>query len=197
MKDNELKELLNAVYEMEGMIHLSLNRKQDPGLLRELIVKKSESIARLASSLSPEEVGDTAATAGNPAADNSGICQADDDKAGDAAPITDAETAPIAEPDTEPITVPIARPVTEPVQPKTRPAARPELRRCFPINEIYLFRRELFDGSDVDFNASLRIVEELPTYAAAEDYFISDLQWDRSDPTVADFLNIIRRSFKK
>ena len=78
-----------------------------------------------------------------------------------------------------------------------RQRKKPLLLRLFPINEVFLFRRELFGGSDVDFNASLAVVEDLDSYAAAEDYFAADLQWNLNDATVAQFLAIIKKYFKQ
>lgn len=70
-----------------------------------------------------------------------------------------------------------------------------KLKALFPLNDFFRFRRELFDGSDVDFNASLCIVEELGSFDRAKDYFFNDLQWNPEDDRVDEFLVIIRKYF--
>lgn len=229
MQEKDLKEILNATYELEGLLQLSLTGKQDLSRLHDLIVDKGHLISSLCDRLPAAATEpDEAAAAGYYVAEE----VADDIPAVE--PVEDepavVEEQPVEPLPAEPEPVPdfshiegvsfadtpgIPNSADEPEEPEGQavaqeaapahqplrlvgnPGGRPKLRRLFPINEVFLFRRELFGGSDVDFNASLAIVEDLGSYAAAEDYFVSDLQWNLNDPTVAQFLAIIKKYFKQ
>ena len=71
----------------------------------------------------------------------------------------------------------------------------PRGRLVFSINDRYRFRRELFNGSDVDFNTTLSLVASMDDYEEAEDYFLDELQWDDKSPDVIDFLEILKNYF--
>lgn len=66
----------------------------------------------------------------------------------------------------------------------------------FSINEKFRFRKELFDNSDVDFNNTLALVASMDSYDEAEDYFVNEEGFDPENPVVAEFLTIIRRYFQ-
>lgn len=72
----------------------------------------------------------------------------------------------------------------------------PRGRLVFSINDRYRFKRELFHGSDNDFNTTLSRVASMEGYDEAEDYFLNDLQWDEKSPDVIDFLEILKNYFK-
>ena len=72
----------------------------------------------------------------------------------------------------------------------------PRGRLVFSINDRYRFRRELFNGSDVDFNTTLSLVASMDDYEEAQDYFLDELQWDEKSPDVIDFLEILKNYFK-
>lgn len=72
----------------------------------------------------------------------------------------------------------------------------PRGRLVFSINDRYRFKRELFHGSDVDFNTTLSLVASMDGYDEAEDYFLNDLQWDEKSPDVIDFLEMLKNYFK-
>lgn len=214
MKEN-LTDILNAVYELEGLVQLALNGRQDASTLRQLMIDKTALIGGMCEVL----------PAGETAANTPASTFYDETAAPTPAPA--AAPAPAVKPAPAP-----AKAVITPVMPKSAPAVtpapaprkplycpppaetqavapvrsqprrpaaaeKPKLRRLFPINEVFLFRRELFGGSDDDFNASLTIVEELPSIESAEAYFYSDLQWDRDNPVVADFMRIIRKYYRQ
>ncbi len=226
MQEKDLKEILNATYELEGLLQLSLSGKQDLSRLHDLIVDKGHLISSLCDRL-------PAAAAEPVEADTAGYYVAEDTN-GDTPVVEPVENEPViaeeqtveplpAEPEPvpdfshidgvsfadtpytpdssdepeEPAAYQEAAPAPQPLRLVGNPGGRPKLRRLFPINEVFLFRRELFGGSDVDFNASLAIVEDLGTYDAAEDYFATDLQWNLNDPTVGQFLAIIKKYFKQ
>ncbi len=117
-----------------------------------------------------------------------------------------AETpAAPAEPATpaEPQVVEVAEPAPEPVAEAsvvldtvaaTKP--RPDLRRSLTLNDLFRFRREIFAGSESDFNDTLDLLNSMSSADEATDYLIGDLALDAENPDVKDFIEIIQRHFK-
>lgn len=223
MQEKDLKEILNATYELEGLLQLSLTGKQDLSRLHDLIVDKGHLISSLcdrlpAAATEPDEAAAAGYYVAEEVADDIPAVEPVEDEPAvveeqpveplpaEPEPVPDfshiegvsfADTPGGAEAEENPTVQDGAATAHQPLRLVGNPGGRPKLRRLFPINEVFLFRRELFGGSDVDFNASLAIVEDLGSYAAAEDYFVSDLQWNLNDPTVAQFLAIIKKYFKQ
>lgn len=73
----------------------------------------------------------------------------------------------------------------------------PRGKLVFSINDKYRFKRELFANSALDFNTTLAVVASMENFEEAEDYFLNELQFDPSKGVVNDFLEIIRRYFSK
>lgn len=137
-------------------------------------------------------------------------------------PIATPEPVKIPEPEKEPEAVVIPEPVVEehktaPVQPKAVDApATPategpsvlrldeklaraysrDLKKAFSLNDRFRFRRELFGNSDTMMTDTLNLVEAMPSYSEALDYFYTDLEWDRTMPEVIEFLKIIEQHFQ-
>ena len=74
------------------------------------------------------------------------------------------------------------------------PARRPNL--VFTLNDRFRFRRELFSNSDSEMADAINTIGSMHSYDEAEEYFYTDLNWDPENPDVADFMEIIRNSFK-
>lgn len=72
-------------------------------------------------------------------------------------------------------------------------ASRP--RPAFCLNDRYRFRRAIFGGSDAEMNTTLDFVASMPSYKDAEEFFLTDMDLDKEDEDVADFLAIIRNYF--
>ncbi len=70
-----------------------------------------------------------------------------------------------------------------------------DLRKAFSLNDRFRFRRELFGNSDAEMNDTLNLVEAMLNREEACDYFYHDLQWDRDNPEVIDFMAIIDKHF--
>ena len=121
---------------------------------------------------------------------------------GDTAPKTESTYRVDAAPKTEPAYRDDAAPKPEKVSRvenetyKFDEFTEPRGRLVFSINDRYRFRRELFNGSDVDFNTTLSLVASMDDYEEAEDYFLDELQWDEKSPDVIDFLEILKNYFK-
>ncbi|MCM1518404.1 MAG: hypothetical protein NC117_07170 [Pseudoflavonifractor sp.] len=69
------------------------------------------------------------------------------------------------------------------------------LRRSFTINDKFRFRRELFGNSETEFADTLNLVSAMGSLSEAEDYFYGDLEWDADNEEVKDFMDVISRYF--
>lgn len=133
----------------------------------------------------------------------------------DAAPIetpsvaSDAPVAPVAP--AEPIEAAIAESVATEVEeqaegpaaveaevPASAPAPQSQQKRHlqFTLNDKFLFRRELFCGDSRQFDEAVKLIEEMPTYADAESYLADACGWDLEQPVVAQFIAVVKDSFK-
>lgn len=84
-------------------------------------------------------------------------------------------------------------PTAASAKPKSGGAGR---KPAFCLNDRFRFRRELFSNSDSEFSEALGRVACMDSYDEAEDYFIGSLGWDPENPEVVDFLEIIRIYFE-
>lgn len=76
--------------------------------------------------------------------------------------------------------------------PAVRPkAAMPSLRSVLTLNDKFYFIREVFDGDESDFNATLGLLDDMDSYAEAEDYITVDMALDRNCPGVRVFLEFL------
>lgn len=70
-----------------------------------------------------------------------------------------------------------------------------DIRKMFTLNDKFLFKRELFGNNSDEFNATLELFASMHSFGEAEEYAYDDLQWDRSDARVRDFMNVIQTYF--
>lgn len=70
-----------------------------------------------------------------------------------------------------------------------------DLRHAFTINDRYRFKRELFANSDIEMNDTLNLISAMTTFSEAKEYFYEDLEWDRNNEDVIDFIAIIENHF--
>ena len=169
MDKTKLNELLDSIYELEGLVHLALTRDDNPDRLPSLIKMKGVELSELASQLD---------SGGND------ITQQQEESVLPDTPIEEDMQSAVE-------SVFGDLPMDEGGE------REPRGRLVFSINDRYRFKRELFDNSDVDFNNTLAIVASMEDYDEAEDYFLGELQWDAGRTEVADFLEIIKRYFKE
>ena len=232
MRKEKLNELLDSIYELEGLVHLAISRDDEPAMLPELIRRKSremmEAAERVTSSeaptihIEPENYPEPAAPEANvdepeepPYNDDSNYGEephyieqeeivpfAPERAAAPSAPVVSVD--PIAPAAPAAPATPIVR---EPAAQKPHKApeketykfddfVEPRGRLVFSINDRYRFKRELFKGSDVDFNTTLALVASMDGYEEAEDYFFNELHWDEKSPEVLDFLEILKNYYK-
>jgi len=72
-----------------------------------------------------------------------------------------------------------------------------DIRKAFSINDRFRFQRELFAGSANAMNTAIEHIEMMNSYGNAELYFFSQLNWDRENEVVQDFMNIVRNHFQR
>lgn len=144
---NTLNTLLDSIYELEGLVHLAMQRDETPPSLPQLIARKARQVADLAQAL-PDP--------------------------GSGTPLPQFED-------------------TESTVHEDNPHARGRL--VFSINDRYRFKRELFDGSDADFNTTLALIASMDSFIEAEEYFTGELMWDPARPEVKDFFKTIAQYF--
>ncbi len=103
---------------------------------------------------------------------------------------------PIEEPIvvSEPVEEPIV--VSEPVEVAVEPAYH-DLRKLLTLNDKFMFRRELFDNNDEEFNATIDLLSAMHSLDEVEEYLYYDLAWDRETPTVVLFQEFVARAFNE
>jgi len=69
----------------------------------------------------------------------------------------------------------------------------PDLRRLFSINDKFLFRRELFTGSQADFDDTLHRISGFSSLSQLQE-LIAEKGWNEELPETARFLDIIRKA---
>ena len=222
MDKERLNELLDSIYELEGLVHLALTRDDNPERLPELIARKGEELARHAASVAEataqssndcrQEAAPAQVIMPEEPIDEQPLYVVDKEETEDAvaespSPIEEdmqsvvetvfdalPEALPGALPDDEPDVSPDDEP--EPSELKSL-SREPRGKLVFSINDRYRFKRELFNNSDTDFNNTLALVASMENYDEAEDYFLGELAWDPKRGDVIDFLEILKRYFKE
>lgn len=180
---NNLRELLDKIYELEGLVHLSLKREEAiPDFLR-LIVKKGHEVGNLCTALEDDEnktlVPESEIT--NESQSSSLFTleeySIDENTADEKSELQDTE-------------------INDSIIEEFAPKSFQKGKLVFSINDRFRFRKELFANSDVDFNNTLALVASMEDYEEAEDYFLNEEGFDRNSPAVAAFLSIIKNYFK-
>lgn len=69
------------------------------------------------------------------------------------------------------------------------------MRSAFSLNDSIRFRRELFGGSQAEYNDALDMVQSMHSFGEAEEYFYDDLAWDPTSDDVKDFMEVVRKHF--
>lgn len=196
--DIQIKPLLSTCLEIEGLLCLLAQR--NGSLPVDVVALIKEKVAKLSADLELVPVAEQGSLDSLFA---SGACECNpvesESAVAEAAEIEEAGDADVEQPESKP-----AAPALKiesfsdatVIEPKERPAVTerstvPELT----INDKFRFRRELFDGSDVDLKEALRIASEMTTADEVEDYFYNDLCLDPSNPTVTDFIALLTRRF--
>lgn len=67
----------------------------------------------------------------------------------------------------------------------------PSLCSVLTLNDKFFFIREVFDGDEGDFSATLEVIDGMDSYAEAEDYITCDMMLDRNNSGVRAFLDFL------
>lgn len=78
---------------------------------------------------------------------------------------------------------------------KTPPAVV-DLKRGISLNDRFLFQRELFGNDRHRMNSTIEKLNNFESYNEAEDYIRENVTADLDNPTVTDFLSIVKKGFK-
>ncbi|MCF0181789.1 MAG: hypothetical protein HUK11_06000 [Muribaculaceae bacterium] len=70
-----------------------------------------------------------------------------------------------------------------------------EIRDMFILNDLFRFRRELFQGSADVMNDTLDLVQKMESAEEADAYFLGQLEWNEDSEEVKDFMEIVHRYF--
>ncbi len=115
----------------------------------------------------------------------------------------EADDVPVPEPEDLPIPpTPTEVPVSQdPVSPlrvdeKLQRHLSKDIRKALSINDRFRFQRELFAGSADALNTAIEHIEAMRSYGNAELYFYSQLNWDRENEVVKDFMSLVRNHFQ-
>ena len=228
MDKEKLNQLLDSIYELEGLVHLAIVRDEMPEVLPELIRRKGREVSALLEIAEPK-----AAPVPEPEPEPFREPEPEPEPFREPEPEPEPFREPEPEPELEPEPIPVPEPEPEPEPisapdpapapapkptpapaPKPapvveRPVASPEERidtvnteamrgrLVFSINDRYRFKRELFDNSDIQFNATLSMVASMENYEEAEGYFLDELNWNEESEEVKAFLDILKNYFKE
>ena len=177
--EQDLRSLLDKIYELEGLVHLALKRDVSSEDFIRLISKKGKEVGEMATSLNADSPIEEESHNESPAFSF-------DEYTIEETP--EPLFTKIYDTDKPAIETDSTSLVNEPVYPKGK--------LVFSINEKFRFRKELFDNSDADFNNTLALVASMESFEEAEDYFINEEGFDPSNPVVTEFMNVIKRYFK-
>lgn len=174
MKEN-LRDLLDKIYELEGLIHLTLKREDNKEDFLRLIVSRGKEIGRICDLLEQKNLTSSHSTN-----------ESEKEISLDEYSIDDETNKPHLEI--------LKNEIYESEDDKSEKRHRGKL--VFTINERYRFKRDLFENSDADFNNTLAVVASMENYDEAEEYFISEEGFNMGNPVVKEFLEIIKKYFK-
>lgn len=166
MNRKKLNELLDCIYELEGLVQLAIAREDAPSRILALIKEKGEKIGADAIAISSPVVTE----------------EKDEDSL---SVISSVETPAGSE----------SEGIGEYVVVDDSDGDEPRGRIVFTLNDRYRFKRALFDNDEAEFNNTLAIVASMENYDEAESYFIDELQWDEDKDEVKEFMSILKKYF--
>lgn len=183
--------VITSVITLEGLLRVYETRRE-PQALAEARRLAAEISAMLDTAVTP---AGTPATPAEPAAAAPAPVAAPAPEPQD----EDVEVVAVEETPAEPVPAPSpAQTPTPAPSPAPAPASHVvvgDIRRSLTLNDKFRFIRELFGGSDVDFNGTLDLIATMHSPAEAREYLLQDLAWDAESPLVADFLAYVDNYF--
>lgn len=203
-KKNLLSGLLSRIYELEGLVDITLDGKHDLERTYPAIEAKEGEIGEILKDIkrrldAPQPPKPTPVPEVEDIADST-IFEEEADA--DEPQVISVDPSPAAA-SREEAKADAALAQASAFERKAEAEAKPkddgltQMKRLFVVGDLFRFRRELFADSQADFDASLRIVARFTKFSEAADYFFNDLQWAADDPTVSEFMDIIARRYNK
>ncbi len=199
--NNCLIELLNACYEIEGIILLLKEKGENASLdIHKLLCAKAQALSQLANSMKDCEsnIIENGPTIGAENVLDNESCSSEKgevvilpiEDTCEVSPsvISDASNEANNDPD-------IKTPLN--VEQMLACQSSKDLRKAFSLNDKFRFRRELFGNSDTDMTDTLNLVSAMSSQCEAEEYFYHDLEWDAENEEVQEFMAIIANHFKQ
>lgn len=221
---NNLKTLLDRVYELEGLIHLALSRTDSESKenIARLIAAKGEAVSRALAAFEETAVAvDASAPEGpDPLAEAEELIsysiEEEEESSEVPADSTPSETydqpessgseeTPAPEEDTRDIPVTQENSLASDSDnipdnsdndnsDKTESSPR-RLRSLFTINDRFRFARELFGGSTRRLDDSLTYLDVAIDFNEVEDFFLTEQGLDPDSEVTREFLEILSRAF--
>lgn len=218
-----LTEMLDLTYELEGLLHIGVSRSMVPNRLNHLIVNKLNAIVALADEppaasetptvekhveekyhiQEPDPVPEaeeedfetraeeefTAEEEVTPKVEHIDDSSYSSDES-DYSDVSDADDFGYYEAEEK---IGMSEDASTPAQAPKREVTSGG--RIFSINDRFLYARELFGGRVADFDAAINTVITLDSPEEAEEYFISEWDFDPENPTAEEFLEKIKSIF--
>lgn len=215
MTIDEIKDLKDKIYEIEGLLELAQLREDkipelEPlilGRIKSLLEEKGSEVGgaadRIADSLVAHEdtlpMEDPAALEPTVVNSISELFEESEMKSV-SRPVEELEMQEISEPDDSLYseTADIKKPnVAEEKRHDNNEVRKHKLDKpAFCLNDRFRFKRELFGNSDAEFSSAMNMIAAMDNYDEAEEYFIGELEWDAENPEVVDFMEIIKGYFE-
>lgn len=194
--ENKIRQLLDNIYELEGLLHLSLKRDDLHEDFMRLVAKKGKEIAKWCEELenttcihSNTEIKPSDAEINVPIYDFPSeseipeIQNSNHDVNDSFVQLDSISDYVYSLEESVPSSIPVEK--------------ESNGKLVFSINDKFRFRKELFSDSNVEFNNTLALVASMENYEEAEDYFINELHWDSQNPVVVEFLLKIKNYFNE
>lgn len=166
---SSLKEMLDLIYEIEGLTELAIRRDPVPEAILPLIADKTFLLNALAQALNTR-VQDGQQD------DKTTHSDIDIDGAHDH---TNTESLPPH------------------IKGAPKSGAADDIKKYFSINDKFRFRRELFINDADEFSRTLDMIMKMASYEDAEEYFYNDLQWDPENEEVMAFMTKVQEFFDR
>lgn len=174
MNINDINNLKDLVYELEGLLELAQMREDKIPELTHLIQDRIKALADYKPT--PAEVKtSTAEKSVTPVKSGS----SEEKPKEDISPLDEPEDSLFRES------------AVEDYEEKQENTLRP----IFCLNDHFRFRKTLFNGDESAFSSAMNMIAGMDSFDEAEAHFIDDLGWNPEDPEVADFLEILRNYF--
>ncbi|MBQ9076318.1 MAG: hypothetical protein IJY31_00525 [Muribaculaceae bacterium] len=189
---DKLKNLLNICYEIEGLITLVVERNPNvPNGVHTLLQEKVEMLCQEIHEINPQQ----GMTESAKSIDDSAIASEKDENYQEDTDVINSSSSDINY-DNDGANDYNGTEEHLNVEQMIACQGSRDLRKAFTINDKFRFRRELFGNSDTEITDAINLVSAMSTMTEAEEYFYNDLEWDRENEEVQEFMSIIANHFK-